>query len=126
MAINDPVSFPVLEQTTGVVTATVVANDMVTPLPAASLLTLTLSLYVIKADGSIQVVNSRNVQNVLNANGVVVTAGGLLTWSYVAADTTLVESVPFERHIAIFAWTASGVQGKKEVVLVVQKLARTA
>lgn len=122
----EPQAFQIDEQTTGQYTATIVANDGVTPLPGGTLLTLTLSLYVIKADGTIQVVNTRNVQNVLNANNVTVSAGGLVTWAIQKLDTTLVESVAFERHIAIFRWTWAAGEGDHEVVLVVRKLARTA
>lgn len=126
MAANDPVSFPVNEQTSGQYTATLVANDGVTPLPGGTLTTLTLSLYVIKADGTQQVVNSRNVQNVLNLNNVTISAGGALAWAVQPGDTTLVETLAFERHIAIFKWTWPAGQGEHEVVLVVRHLLRTA
>src|SRR5712691_2028368 len=119
-----PLTFDVTEKSTGSYTATLVANDGVTPLPGATLTTLVLTLYVIKADGTDGIVNSRNAQNVLNANNVTVSTGGLLTWSIQVGDTTLVEDLPFERHIALFEWTWPAGAGKHEVILVVRNLHR--
>lgn len=121
-----PSLFEVVEQGSGQCTAVIVGNDGVTPISSAVLLTLTLSLYVIKQDGTDQIVNSRNVQNVLNANNVTVDTAGNLTWTYQAADTTLVEEIPFERHIAIFAWTWPAGAGRKEILLNVRNLHRIA
>jgi hypothetical protein len=118
-----PLSFLLNEKSTGIYTATIVGNDGVTPLPAATLLTLTLTLYVIKADGTVQTI--RSAQNVLNANNVTVDAAGLLTWSIQVADTTLVVStVPFERHVALFQWTWASGAGKHEVILSVKNLSQ--
>jgi len=117
-----PREFGLLENVSGVYTGTLTANDGVTPIPSASLVTLTLTLYVIKTDGTIDYVNSRNAQNVLNANNVTVNAAGLLTWSIQVLDTTLVEALPFERHIALFEWTTASVAGKHEAILIVQAL----
>lgn len=113
---------PINEQTTASFTAQLTGNDGVTPLPLASISTLILTLYVIKADGSDQIINSRNAQNILNANGVTVTVGGALTWIVAIADTTLVEAVPFERHIALFEWSGGFGAGKQEVILVIRNL----
>lgn len=118
----DPLSFPINEKATGTYTATIVANDGVTPIPGATLSTLVLSLYVIKADGTDGTVNARAAQNVLNANNVTVSAGGLLTWSIQVGDTTLVEAIPFERHIALFEWTWPSGAGKHEAILLVKNL----
>lgn len=118
----EPRTFDILEQSTGQYTATIVGNDGVTALPAATLLSLALTLYVIKTDGTIGYVNSRNAQNVLNLNNVTVNSAGLITWAIQAGDTTLVEALPFERHIALFEWTWANGAGKHEMVLVVQNL----
>lgn len=119
-----PLTVDIAEKSTGTYTATIVANDGVTPLPAGTLSTLTLTLYAIKADGIDGIVNNRNQQNILNANNVTVSAGGLLTWSIQVGDTTLVEDIPFERHIALFEWTWPSGAGKHEVILVVRNLHR--
>lgn len=117
-----PRTFDIDEQETGRYTATIVGNDGVTPLPGPTLTTLVLTLYVIKADGSDSLI--RTLQNVLNANNVTVSAGGLLVWTIQVADTTLVEDIAFERHIALFEWTWPGGSGKHEVVIVVRNLHR--
>lgn len=114
--------FDVLQNSTGTYTATITGNDGVTPIPLASLLTLALTLYVIKGDGTVAYVNGRNAQNVLNLNNVTVSALGVLVWAIQTADTGLIEALSFERHIALFEWTAAGVVGKHEIVLVIQDL----
>jgi hypothetical protein len=118
----DPLTFPIDEKETGQYTATIVGNDGVTPLPAASLLTLVLTLYVIKSDGTDSLI--RTVQNVLNLNNVTVSPAGLVTWLIQITDTTLVEDIPYERHIALWEWTWAAGAGKHEVVLLVRNLRR--
>jgi hypothetical protein len=121
-----PLTFEVNEKTSGRFTATLVGNDGVTPLPGATLSTLVLTLYAIKADGSDGIVNGRNAQNVLNANNVTISTGGLITWLFQVGDTTLVEDIPFERHIALWEWTWPAGAGKHEAILVVRNLHRVA
>lgn len=127
-----PLTFEVREQTTPTYTATL-TDDAGTPLSALNIDTLTLTLYVIQSDGSIAYVNSRNAQDVLNANNVTIyntlqtRADGTtynLLWNVQVADTTLVEDLPFERHIALWEWSWLGVTryGKHEVILNVQNL----
>lgn len=116
-------TFDILEETTGRFTSTIVSDDGVTPLPAATLTSITLTLYVIKTDGSIAYVNGRNAQNILNLNNVTISVVGLLTWAIQALDTTLVENLPFERHVALIEWAWPNGVGKYEFVLVVENLA---
>lgn len=118
----EPRVFEVLEQTSGRLSGTLTDNDGVTPVPGAALVTLTLTLYVVKADGTTGIVNSRNAQNVLNQNNVTVDSAGLLVWLYQVGDTTLIEALPFERHIALFTWTTATTTGRTRVVLNVQNL----
>lgn len=117
-----PREYEILQNSTGTFSAGITGNDGATLIPLASLLTLTLTLYVVQTDGSIAYVNSRNAQNVLNLNNVTVSAAGVLTWAIQTADTALIEALPFERHIALFEWTAAGVVGKCEIILIVQDL----
>lgn len=118
-----PKSFDILQGSSGTFTGQLTGNDGQSALALADLLTLTLTLYVIQTDGTIAYVNSRNAQNVLNANNVTVSASGFLTWAIQVADTGLVEALPFERHIALFEWTfTGGGSGKAEVILTVQDL----
>jgi len=113
---------PIDEQTTGQYTAQLVGNDGLTPIPASVLATLVLTLYAIKADGTDQIINGRNRQNALNANNVTVSAAGALVWAIQVLDTTLVEDIPFERHVALFEWTWTSGAGKHEAILPVRNL----
>lgn len=125
LVAGEPSIVDVLEKTTPRYTATV-KDDTGAALPAASLLTLTLLLYVEKADGTRAYIRGSALtgQNVLNANNVTVDINGLVTWSLQVADTTLNDSaIPFERHIALWQWTwATSRAGKHELVLVVKNL----
>jgi hypothetical protein len=120
---GEPTTADVLELTTPRYTA-VIQDDEGQPLPAASLTSLTLTLYVIRTDGTIGIINSRNAQNVLNASNVTVSAAGLLVWSIQTADTALQETLAFERHIALWTWTwlAGAKTGRHELVLTVKNL----
>ncbi len=115
-------TFPINEKASGQFTGILTQNDGITPLPLALLSTLTLTLYAIKADGTVVAINGRDLQNVLNTNNVTVDVNGNLTWTVQVGDTTLVETIPFERHIARFEWTWPGGVGRDEATLVVQRL----
>lgn len=121
MAI-EPRTFDILEQSTGSYTAVIVGNDGVTPLPLATLSTMILTLYAILTNGTVQIINGRNAQNILNANNVTVDAFGTLVWTIQTLDTAMQEALPFERHIALFEWTWPQGAGKHEIVLVVKNL----
>lgn len=121
---GEPSTVDVLEGETPRYTATI-KDDTGTALPATSLTTLTLKLYVIKADGSSSFIrgSAGAGQNILNANNVVVSAQGTVVWQLQVADTTLAESVPFEKHIALFEWTfPTNRAGKHEVWFTVKNL----
>lgn len=120
--------FEIDEKETGTYRGTVVGNDGVTPIPAASLATMVLTLFTVLADGSTTIINGRNHQNVLNANNVTIDANGLLTWAIQVADTTLVTStLPFERHQALFEFTTvAGAAGKHPITIVVRNLEQAA
>lgn len=121
---GEPSVVEVLEKTTPKYTATVVDDDG-NPLPAASLTTLTLYLYVTKADGTYSFIRGAAgvPQNVLNANNVTVDANGLVTWSVQVADTTLVEAVPVEAHVALWTWTWGSTRtGRHELRMNVRNL----
>jgi len=111
----------ILEKTTRKVTCVVVdENDAA--IPAASLSTLTLTLYSLH---TLAVVNSRNAQNALNANNVTVDANGVLTWEIQSADNQILDATrDVEIHRALFEWTWAGgaKAGKHEVDLHVKNL----
>lgn len=77
-----------------------------TPIPAASLDTLTLTLY---DKSSSTIINSRDAQDVLNANNVTVDASGNVTWTMQPEDNIIVSETLLagrkEAHIALFEWT---------------------
>ena len=90
----------VLEKTTPKITANIVDEDG-NAIPALSLTTLTLDLFV--SSDPTQVI--RAAQDVLNNNNVVVDGAGLLTWSVQIADTTIYTNCSLEVHRAEFIWT---------------------
>jgi len=89
------------EQTTGRYTATM-RDETGATIDGTAMTTLTLTLYD-KRTGSI--INSRNAQNVKNANGVAVTAAGVLTWTISTSDSVMVGRQDRERHVALFIGT---------------------
>jgi hypothetical protein len=123
LVAGEPTYADVLEKTTPRYTA-VIKDNQGNAIPAASLVTLTLLLYVIKADGTTSYIRGAvgAPQNVLNANNVTVDSNGNLVWSIQVADTTLVEAVPFERHVALWTWTTATITGRHELILVVKNL----
>lgn len=112
-----------LEGVSGVYTATL-KDQTGAAIPSAQISTLTLTLYN-KEDGA--AINSRNAQNVLNANGVTVHAtSGLLTWIIDGLDNPIIGAVAFgeyEEHVALFeGTTASGADIVHEVSLLVRSV----
>ena len=127
---RDPHGFPVDEQEGGSYLATI-TDDLEALILGSSLTILKLTLYVIRQDGSTAIVNNRDHQNVLNQNQVTVydTLQALsnsrtynLRWRIQPEDTTLVESLPYERHRFLFEWTWAQGQGKHDGTLVVRNL----
>ena len=114
-----PVRFRVNEKTTARYTAQIV-DELNVGIPAASLSTLTLTLYGV-VSGTI--LNSRNAQNVLNANGVTVDSSGNLVWTMAPADNAILGTQALETHAALFVWTWAGTkEGRHEVIILVDNL----
>ena len=120
---GEPSTVDVLEKTTPRYTA-VITDDQGVAIPLVSLVTLTLFLYVIKSDGTPSYIlgAAGAPQNVLNANNVTADANGNLVWSIQTTDTTFVEALPFELHIALFTWTTATITGRHELHLTVKNL----
>ena len=97
--------FVVREYTTPKYRAVIQDEDGVA-IPAASLTTLRLTHYLPVSDA---IVNSRDDQNVLNANDVTVSAEGALEWSLQEEDTALAGSITsggwYQDHVALFEYT---------------------
>lgn len=121
MAIRTVLSTIIPEDSTSTYTAILRDQDGVA-VGAASLTALTLTLYN-EATGAI--INSRNAQNVLNANNVTVSAGGVLTWSMQEEDNPIIDSgLGIELHTALFAytWDSGARSSRHEAVFQVQNL----
>ena len=126
-------TFDIDEQESGAYLGKIVGNDGITFLPGSTLTALALTLWVVRENGTVAIVNGRNHQNVLNLNNVTVfdtiqtDANGHqfnLRWLIQPADTTLVEDLPYERHLALFEWTWPQGQGKHLFELIVRNLSQ--
>lgn len=112
----------ILEGTTPLYTANIV-DENGDAIAVASLLTLTLTYFDVRSG---TIINSRNAQNILNANNVTVATAGVpavttLTWTLQAADTALVNTFrDTEDHYAIFRWTWPGGRGAHWIQLTIK------
>lgn len=120
MAIRTIISDPVPERSSARITAQL-QDEAGAGIPGGSLTTLTLTLYTA---GSGTILNGRNKQNALNANGVTVDASGNLIFQMDPLDNQIVGTESHERHIALFEWTwsAGAKAGKHEVLLTIVNL----
>ena len=66
---------------------------------SGSFVSLSLTLYNVSTGA---IINSRNSQNVLNANNVTISGSGLLTWTMVPNDNSIIGSEKTEHHKALF------------------------
>ena len=91
----------------------------------ADLTTVTLTLYDKTKDS---IINSRDGQNVLNANNVVIETGGVLIWTMQPADNAIIadklRSNAYEKHVALFefTWNSGNKSGKHELEYEVRQL----
>lgn len=103
----------------------VIKDEAEVAIPAASLGTLTLLLYDQLTDFSspgstAAIINGRNRQDVLNANGCAIDGSGNLVMTFSPADNIIINTgKSSERHVALFEYTyAAGLKAGKEQVLV--------
>ena len=96
--------FPANERTSSRYTGQIV-DEVGVGVPASLLVTLTLTLF---DDDTGAIINSRNHQNVLNANGVSVDSVGMVVWIIDPLDVVVLSGREIESHTAVFAWTWSG------------------
>jgi hypothetical protein len=101
-------------------------------IPAASINTLTLTLYAqpleLASPGTTAaIINSRSKQDILNTNGCTSSSSGALVMTFSPADNVIVGSGQVERHVALFEYTyaATTKAGKEEVLIDVINLSRT-
>lgn len=109
-----PTSFSVYEKTSAKLTA-ILKDETGAAVSSALLTTFTLTLYD-KATGAI--INSRDDQNVLNANNVTVDTSGNVVWTLQPADNIILDdSLNREHHRALFEWSwATGTKTGKDYV----------
>ena len=109
-----------INQNTAAVYSATLEDDDGTPISYTLINTITL-LYYDLASGTI--INSRNVQDVLNTNNVTINTLGVLEWIVQPADATILDTTllrgQYETHIAVFDffWSAGTLRGRHEVQL---------
>lgn len=124
--------FHARESSSAKLTATI-QDESEAVIPAASLTTLTLTLYnqateLADPDSTAAIINSRSRQDILNANGCTVSTGGVMTLTLTPADNVIVDDTKSsERHVALIEYSyAAGLKaGKEEVLIDVLNLSRT-
>ena len=100
----ESLSQTIQEKTSALYTAKLV-DELGNAIPAAAILSLQLTYY---DERTLQIINSRNAQNILNVNNVTLDALGILVWSLQPADTSILTvGVALESHVAMFVWTWS-------------------
>lgn len=92
--------------------ATTITDENEQGLGPADLDALTLTLYdVVSGD----IINSRDAQSVLNANGGTLEANGDFTWLSEPDDMPILEdSRSYEEHIGVFEWAYPNGSGAKK------------
>lgn len=124
--------FHARESSSAKLTATI-QDEAEAAIPAASLSTLTLTLYdqtteLANPGTTTAIINSRYAQDILNANGCTVSTGGVMTMTFTPADNIIVNTgKSSERHVALLEYTyAAGLKaGKQEVLIDVWNYSRT-
>lgn len=120
-----PQVFDVDQDCTHRYTATI-KDETGAAIAAASLTTLTLTLFDLNTN---TIINSRSAQNCLNANGVTVDSSGNLVWTGVGGsggdNQILNASRNGERHRALFqfTWNTGAKYGTHEFDINVRKVA---
>lgn len=125
MASRTTLSDGVPEKTTARLTA-VLKDEADAVVGSAALTTLTLTLYDERTGA---ILNLRNQQSVLNANGGAVDANGNLTMTLAVADNAIQNTdLKREMHVALFeyTWSAGAKAGRYEIAFPVDNLTKVA
>jgi adhesin HecA-like repeat protein len=114
-------AFYVNERATARYTATI-KNEAGTAISSSSIDAATLTL----KDASGAVINSRNAQNILNTNGVTISAAGALVWTVASADNAMSSTSGHETHTATFniVHATTGGAGAKRITHVIDIIVR--
>lgn len=113
---------PVNEALTPVLTVPLLDEDGAA-IPKASLTTLTLTLYY-EASGTI--INSRDGQDILDANNGAVSSTGVVTLTLQPADLAAESTARYEWIVALLEWTynAGALSGSEEIRFPLRNLAK--
>jgi hypothetical protein len=93
-------------------------------IPGTLVTAATLTLYDQKTGA---ILNSRNQQNVNNANNVTIADTGILSWTVQPADNAIVNGkLPQELHVAVFdlRWDAGTSRSLHEVKILVNNIGK--
>ena len=113
---------PINERTTAKYTSDPLLDEDGVTVAGSVLSTATLTLYDEKTK---TILNSRNAQNVNQANGVTISDAGVVAWTMTPADNAIVnDKLPSEVHVAVFdfRWDAGVSRAMHEVKFLVKNL----
>jgi len=113
---------PINERTTAKYTSDPLLDENGTAVDGSILTSATLTLYDQKTK---TILNSRNAQNVNQANNVAISAAGVVTWELVPADNAIVnDALSQEVHVALFdfRWDGGASRCMHEVKIAVRNL----
>jgi len=115
--------YPIKEQETGVYSFTI-KDENGTLIPASQLHEVKLTLYI-PSSGAI--VNSRNAQDVKNANNVTISEAGAVVWTQQVADVTMVDDTletEIHRCLFLFTWQTGARSKPYEVDFEIENLGK--
>lgn len=117
--MTDFVDDHLTEQSTALYTCTLL-DELGTPIPVASLIEATLTLFDKRTQ---TIINNRDNQSVLNTNNVTINSDGVLAWALQAADNVIVNTHErYEVHVAQFKFVWGGGQSYHTLLLYVDNL----
>jgi len=115
---------PVNERTTAKYTTDPLVDEDGVVIPGTLVASATLTLYDQRTGA---IINSRNQQNVNNANNVTIADTGILSWVLQPADNAIVNSkLAQEVHVAVFdlRWDAGSSRSLHEVKILVNNIGK--
>ena len=115
---------PVNERTTARYTSGPLTDEDGVVVAGSILSSATLTLYDQRTGN---ILNSRNAQNVNQANGVTIGDDGVVSWLLVPADNAIVNTrLPQELHVAVFdfRWDAGTSRAMHEVNILVNNIGK--
>lgn len=122
MTVRIVIREPVAERTTQFLDA-VIRDENGVAIPGSALTELMLTLYA--TDAQLTILNNREKQDILNANGGTVDESGNLSLELTPDDTAIVDdTIEVEEHVHLFEFSYDGGSkfGKQEIVLKIDNL----